>query len=93
METPPRLTHSSRTHITALPNNQLDMDEGHALAQAIVDTVRKSLLVLDADLCVVSASRSFYATFKTDRENVEGTPRVPTGRWPVERTRASIASR
>jgi len=33
-------------------------------AQNIVDTVREAILVLDADLRVVSANRSFYRTFK-----------------------------
>ncbi len=36
---------------------------GHALAEAIVDAVREPLLVLDLDLRVVAASRSFYRTF------------------------------
>ena len=39
--------------------------EGDALAHAMVDTVRESLLVLDGKLRVVAASRSFYATFLT----------------------------
>jgi len=39
--------------------------DGGTLAQALVDTVRESLLVLDGDLRVVAASRSFYATFQT----------------------------
>jgi two-component sensor histidine kinase len=34
------------------------------LAQAIVDTVREPLLVLDADLRVIAASRSFYQNFR-----------------------------
>ena len=34
------------------------------LAQAIVDTVREPLLVLDKDLRVLAASRSFYSTFQ-----------------------------
>ena len=50
----------------------IDIDDGRALAQAIVDTVRESLLVLDADLRVVAASRSFYSTFHVDREHVQG---------------------
>src|SRR4051794_15039511 len=41
-----------------------DIVDGRALAQAIVDTVREPLLVLDEDLRVVSASRSFYLTFQ-----------------------------
>jgi PAS domain-containing protein len=36
---------------------------GHPLARAIVDTVRDALIVLDRDLRVVAASRSFYQTF------------------------------
>ena len=39
--------------------------DGGTLAQALVDTFRESLLVLDGDLRVVAASRSFYATFRT----------------------------
>ena len=34
-------------------------------AESIVGTVRESLVVLDADLRVISANRSFYETFKT----------------------------
>jgi two-component sensor histidine kinase len=43
------------------------------LANAVVDTVRDSLLVLDGSMNVVAASRSFYATFKL-------TPDVTIGR-------------
>lgn len=50
-----------------------DVADGHALAQAMVDTVREALLVLDADLRVVAASRSFYSTF-------QATPAETTGR-------------
>jgi len=40
-------------------------------AESIVDTVREPLLVLDADLKVISASRSFYQIFKVKREETE----------------------
>lgn len=40
-------------------------EDSQALANAVVDTVRDSLLVLDGDLNVVAASRSFYSTFLT----------------------------
>ena len=33
-------------------------------AESIIDTVREPLIVLDKDLKVVSASRSFYQVFK-----------------------------
>jgi two-component sensor histidine kinase len=48
------------------------IEDGRALAQAMVDTVRDSLLVLDGDLRVVSASRSFYSTFQTTAAVTEG---------------------
>ena len=42
------------------------------LAAEIVDTVRESLLVLDADLRVVSANRSFFRTFQVAPEETQG---------------------
>jgi two-component sensor histidine kinase len=42
------------------------------LAQAIVDTVREPLLVLDKDLRVVVPSRSFLSTFQVDVDRVVG---------------------
>lgn len=42
------------------------------LAQAIVDTVRDPLLVLDCDLNVSAASRSFLSDFKVTSEDVVG---------------------
>ncbi len=38
---------------------------------AVVDTVRESLLVLDADKRVVMANRAFYETFQTSPEDTE----------------------
>ena len=48
------------------------IDDARALAQAIVDTVREPLLVLDRDLRVVAASRSFYVTFRVTRQETQG---------------------
>jgi chemotaxis protein methyltransferase CheR len=42
------------------------------LAQAIVDTVREPLLVLDQDQRVLAASRSFYQTFKVAATDTQG---------------------
>lgn len=47
-------------------------EDGRTLAQAMVDTIRESLLVLDGNLRVVAASRSFYAKFKTTPEDTKG---------------------
>src|SRR3954465_4450536 len=42
------------------------------LAKAIVDTVREPLLVLDRDLRIIVASRSFYLTFEMTRQVTQG---------------------
>ncbi len=62
-----------------------DVDDGRVLAQAIVDTVREPLLVLDKDLHVVAASRSFYLTFKVNPEDVQGRPvfELGDGQWNI----------
>jgi two-component sensor histidine kinase len=42
------------------------------LAHAIVETIREPLIVLDQDLRVVAASRSFYLTFKVNADDTQG---------------------
>ena len=49
-----------------------EIEDGRALAHAIVDTVREPLLVLDKDLRVIAVSRSFYLTFRVDRQHTLG---------------------
>jgi two-component sensor histidine kinase len=49
-----------------------DIQDAFALAHAIVDTVREPLVVLDDELRVVAASRSFYLTFKVNRDETQG---------------------
>ena len=39
---------------------------------SIVDTIREPLIVLDQDLRVVAASRSFYLTFKVNADDTQG---------------------
>jgi len=48
------------------------VQDARAYAESIVATVREPLLVLDADLKVISVSRSFYQTFKVTPEETEG---------------------
>jgi two-component sensor histidine kinase len=49
-----------------------EIEKERGLAEAIVDTVREPLVVLDRDLRVVSASRSFYRTFAMEPRNTIG---------------------
>ena len=43
-----------------------EMQEARRYAQNIIETIREPLLVLDADLKVLSANRSFYTIFKVN---------------------------
>ena len=54
--------------------SNLELRENRALDyfQNIVATVREPLVILDSDLRVTSASRSFYRTFSVTREETEG---------------------
>ena len=75
----------------ASPDSQpfMDVDDGRALAQAIVNTIREPLLVLDEDLRVVAASRSFYLSFKVDLRDVQGRPvyALGNGQWNIPELR------
>jgi two-component system CheB/CheR fusion protein len=54
--------------------NQLrnDYQAASEFTESIVETVRESLIVLDEDLRVVSANRSFYSAFEVSKEKTEG---------------------
>lgn len=58
---------------------------GHAQAQWIFDTVADPLLVLDANLCVQAASRSFFETFGVERYETIGQPlaELGSGQWNI----------
>ena len=49
-----------------------DVQEAREYAESIVQTVREPLMVLDADLRVISANRSFYQTFQVIPKETEG---------------------
>lgn len=57
----------------------------HTLAEAIVDTVREPLVVLDRDLRVIAASRSFYQTFATEPGDTDGRMlfELGDGQWNI----------
>ncbi|MDT3685153.1 MAG: PAS domain-containing protein [Pseudorhodoplanes sp.] len=59
-------------HSIAFRDQFTNVADACALAQGIVDTVRAPILVLDNELRVVAASRSFYSTFKVSPENTQG---------------------
>src|ERR1700730_12882416 len=69
-----------------------DIEDARALAQAIVDTVREPLLVLDGDLRVLAVSRSYYLTFRVDRQDVLGRPlcALGDGQWHIPALRSLL---
>lgn len=60
-----------------------------ALAQGIVDTVREPVLVLDNELRVIAASRSFYSAFKVSPEDTQGKLlyALGNGQWDIVKLR------
>jgi two-component system CheB/CheR fusion protein len=58
-------------------------------AEAIVDTVRQSLVVLDTNLRVVTANQFFYDTFRVVREETENQLiyEIGNGQWDIDQLR------
>ena len=83
-------------HIEALlpyrKSNAVSFESESVLAQAIVDTVREPVLVLDKDLRVAAASRSFYRTFAAERQETLGRLlyEMDDGRWDLPKLRAAL---
>jgi len=65
------------------------MRNGHVQAQSIVDTAPDPLLVVDGSLCVETASRAFYETFKVSRDETIGKPiyELGDGQWDIPELR------
>jgi len=63
----------------------VDLDEGGTLAEAIVDAIREPLLVLDKNLRVVTANRSFCSTFSMTCPDVQGRSfyALGNGQWNI----------
>jgi two-component sensor histidine kinase len=59
--------------------------DGQTLAQAIVNTIIEPFLVLDGNLQVLAASRSFYDTFKVNPAETQGRPLYDLGdsQWDI----------
>jgi chemotaxis protein methyltransferase CheR len=69
-----------------------DIADMYALAQGIVDTVREPVLVLDKDLRVIAASRSFYAVFKVTPDHTQGRLlyALGDGQWDIPKLRVLL---
>lgn len=67
-------------------------EEGRTLAQAVVNTIREPLIVLDKNLRVVTANRAFYLTFMMSRQEVQGQPIhvLGDGQWDIPELRSLL---
>jgi len=63
-----------------------------AFAEGIVDTVREPVLVLDKELRVIAASRSFYSAFKVNPEDTQGRLlyALGDGQWDIPKLRVLL---
>jgi hypothetical protein len=73
--------------VRVMPDSQpfIENTDAGTLAQAIVDTVREPLLVLDKNLRVLAASRSFYSTFRVVPSTTQGQLlyELGDGQWDI----------
>lgn len=78
--------------IDTLKHNADAIRQARDYADAIVQTVREALLVLDADLRVVTANRQFYQTFQANPENTEQRSIFELGnhQWDIPQLRSLL---
>ena len=77
------------TEVTAFRALEQDLEDARAYAEAIVETVREPLLVLDGAMRVVSANRSFYRAFGVGPGEVEERElsSLGNGQWEIPELR------
>jgi two-component system CheB/CheR fusion protein len=60
--------------ISEMKAAERDIQAARAYSDSIIDTIRQPLAVLDDELCIVSANRSFYRAFALEAAEVIGKP-------------------
>ncbi|MEO6196095.1 MAG: chemotaxis protein CheB [Thermoanaerobaculia bacterium] len=80
--------------IDALKRGAAEVSEARDFADAIIETVREPLLVLDGKLRVERANRTFYDTFQVRRQETEGRFLYDLGnrQWDVPALREALRS-
>lgn len=66
-----------------MPNKIKKVEEARDYAEAIVETVREPLAVLDGKLRIITANRSFYKIFQVNKKETEHRPiyELGNGQW------------
>jgi chemotaxis protein methyltransferase CheR len=69
-----------------------DSKDGHVLARAIIDTIREPLIVLDGNLRIIAASRSFFKKFQVTNDETYGTMfyDLGNGEWNIPALRTLL---
>ena len=80
------------TDTTPLKKMKDSLEEARMYADSLVAIVHEPLLVLDADLRIISANRSFYTMFRTTRDETEGNLIYALGnqQWNIPRLRSLL---
>jgi len=80
------------TEITALKKIESSYKDASELTENILNTVRESLLILDKDLMVISANRSFYDSFKVTPAETVGNLIFALGnkQWDIPKLRTLL---
>jgi two-component system CheB/CheR fusion protein len=75
--------------IDTIKRSQEQLKEARDYTQAVVETVREPLVVLDGDLHVERANRSFYEAFRVSSEETEGRflYDLGNGQWDIPELR------
>lgn len=68
-----------------IPDPLNDPNDGHILSRAIIDTIHEPLIILDKDLQVITASRSFYDAYGGNHEKIYGQLfyKINNGQWNI----------
>jgi len=62
---------------------ELTVHKAREYAESIADIVRQPLIILDADLRVITANRSFYQTFKVTSRPIPSLPLTCPKLWLI----------
>lgn len=83
------LLHETEGSVEELQRAKTEAKDAQIYAENIIETMREPLLILDADLKILSSNRSFYATFKVTSGDTVGSYIYDLGnrQWNIPRLR------
>ena len=98
LETSKEEIQSTNEELTTLNQELLDRNEqlnlSRLYAESIVATIREPLIILDRNMQVKTANRSFYKKFNTSEEETEGKSfyRLGGGQWDIPALRSILGT-